>query len=52
MSRSGADAFGRWGGGAEAGDEDGSTWVWYVALGSMMNQVGIRTRGVEPAESL
>ena len=33
------------------GDRDGSEEVWYVSLGSMMNQYGLRSRGVEPAES-
>ena len=43
-----------------SGDEDPSAHdgndeseeVWYVSLGSMMNQYGLRSRGVEPAESV
>ena len=38
---------------ADDGDRDDSEEeVWYVSLGSMMNQYGLRSRGVEPAESV
>ena len=39
---------------SDDGDDrrDGSEEVWYVSLGSMMNQYGLRSRGVEPAESV
>ena len=32
--------------------DDSEEEVWYVSLGSMMNQYGLRSRGVEPAESV
>ena len=35
-----------------ADGDDSSEEVWYVSLGSMMNQYGLRSRGVEPAESV
>ena len=43
-----------WSTGEDPSDDDGdrSEEVWYVSLGSMMNQYGLRSRGVEPAESV
>lgn len=32
-------------------EEDGAQLVWYASIGSMMNRVGLRVRGVHPLES-